>query len=186
MTPKGSPGRLGVKGNQMKSRVVSIVVMLALGAAQAVGQTSDNAGASGNPTAQRAPSGAGAAPAHDPAVELAFWETVKDSGDPMLYLAYLEQFPNGAFRVIARNRLDAQWEKAIRAFALLEQMGVSLDDATAGPVVVDPPKVVNPTPKPPPAAPSWQRIRNTQNQLRNHNCYKGGLDGVWGPGRRRR
>lgn len=145
-----------------------------------------------------------AGPSHDPEVEVAFWESVKDSGDPMLYLAYLENFPDGAFRVIARNRLEALWERALLAFDLLDRMGVALDDpapgslpgaapgatpgwATPGPAATPapPPSSAPTTPKPPRNPPSWQLVRNTQNQLRAHGCYHGAVDGIWGTGSER-
>jgi class 3 adenylate cyclase len=40
------------------------------------------------------------------AVELAFWDTVKDSDNPAMFRAYLEQFPAGAFRALAEIRLE--------------------------------------------------------------------------------
>ena len=39
------------------------------------------------------------------AIELAFWNSIKDSLDPSDLRAYLDQFPNGKFSTIARNRL---------------------------------------------------------------------------------
>ena len=39
------------------------------------------------------------------AIELAFWETIKDSTDPADFQAYLDQFPNGAFAALARIRI---------------------------------------------------------------------------------
>jgi adenylate cyclase len=35
------------------------------------------------------------------AVELAFWDTVKESDSPAMYQAYLDQFPAGAFKALA-------------------------------------------------------------------------------------
>ena len=52
---------------------------------------------------------AGEAAAADPevsAVELAFWDTVKDSVNPDMYSAYLDRYPEGAFAALARVRLD--------------------------------------------------------------------------------
>jgi hypothetical protein len=40
------------------------------------------------------------------AVELAFWETVKDSADPTELNAYLERYPDGAFAGLARTRCE--------------------------------------------------------------------------------
>lgn len=38
-------------------------------------------------------------------VELLFWETIKDSNDAVLYQAYLDKFPTGAFAAIAKVKL---------------------------------------------------------------------------------
>lgn len=38
-------------------------------------------------------------------VELAFWDTVKDSENPAMYAAYLEQYPEGSFTALAKVRL---------------------------------------------------------------------------------
>jgi class 3 adenylate cyclase len=40
------------------------------------------------------------------AVELAFWDSVKDSENPATYEAYLQKYPEGAFVELARARLD--------------------------------------------------------------------------------
>ena len=40
------------------------------------------------------------------AVELAFWDTVKDSDNPEMYEAYLESYPEGAFSALAKVRLS--------------------------------------------------------------------------------
>jgi adenylate cyclase len=56
------------------------------------------------------PSHAQTAPAEsDPeavAIEIAFWDTVKDSDNPAMYEAYLERYPEGAFATLATVRLD--------------------------------------------------------------------------------
>jgi carboxyl-terminal processing protease len=39
-------------------------------------------------------------------VELTFWNSVKDSKDPADFVAYLEQYPNGNFARLARNKLN--------------------------------------------------------------------------------
>jgi hypothetical protein len=59
------------------------------------------------PLATAIPGPQPAAPAArvDPlAVELAFWNSIKDSSNPADYTAYLEQYPAGSFAGIARNR----------------------------------------------------------------------------------
>jgi adenylate cyclase len=39
------------------------------------------------------------------AVELAFWDAVKDSDNPEMHEAYLERYPDGAFAALAKVRL---------------------------------------------------------------------------------
>jgi Caspase domain len=53
-----------------------------------------------------APAAAGhGAPAADPAaLELGFWESIKDSKDPSDFRAYLEKYPEGSFASLARKR----------------------------------------------------------------------------------
>ncbi|MDB5512112.1 MAG: adenylate cyclase [Enterovirga sp.] len=41
----------------------------------------------------------------DPAVELAFWDSVKDGEDPALFSAYLDKYPDGEFRAIAEIKM---------------------------------------------------------------------------------
>ena len=40
------------------------------------------------------------------AVELAFWDTMKDSDNPDMFRAYLERYPDGAFAPLAKVRLE--------------------------------------------------------------------------------
>lgn len=42
----------------------------------------------------------------EPAVEIVFWESIKESVRPADYEAYLEQYPEGSFAALARTRLD--------------------------------------------------------------------------------
>lgn len=42
----------------------------------------------------------------DPALELAFWQAIADSGDPADFEAYLAQWPGGTFAALAANRLN--------------------------------------------------------------------------------
>jgi len=51
----------------------------------------------------------------DTAVEVAFWETVKDSTDRREIEAYLEQYPEGSFVELARSRLQGLDEKPRQA-----------------------------------------------------------------------
>ena len=49
-------------------------------------------------------SAASAAP--DTAQENLFWQSIRESTDPADFEAYLGQYPNGAFRALAQNRLS--------------------------------------------------------------------------------
>lgn len=53
-----------------------------------------------------------AAPVRDPAAEIAFWNTVKDSQDARDYQAYVDSYPNGAFDRLARTRIASLGETA--------------------------------------------------------------------------
>jgi len=44
-------------------------------------------------------------------VEIAFWNSIKDSGDPESFKAYMNQFPNGQFHSLATMRLNGILEK---------------------------------------------------------------------------
>ena len=47
------------------------------------------------------------APAAEPrATELAFWDAIKDSGDPAMFREYLKQFPGGTFAGLARLKIE--------------------------------------------------------------------------------
>jgi class 3 adenylate cyclase len=43
---------------------------------------------------------------HDREIELAFWESVRESENPAVVQAYLEKYPNGEFSALARIRID--------------------------------------------------------------------------------
>ena len=47
-----------------------------------------------------------ASPAELVAVELAFWESVRGSDNPVMFEAYLEKYAEGAFAALAKARLD--------------------------------------------------------------------------------
>jgi hypothetical protein len=58
------------------------------------------------PAPAAAPARAPAA-ASDTSVEIVFWESIRASKDPADFRAYLEQYPQGRFAALARNRLAA-------------------------------------------------------------------------------
>jgi Caspase domain len=53
--------------------------------------------------------------AEQAAVELAFWDTIKNSTDPDDFDAYLKKFPNGEFADIARRRIQKSAPAALAA-----------------------------------------------------------------------
>lgn len=42
----------------------------------------------------------------DNSVEVSFWETVRESGDPVEYAIYLDRFPDGQFAELAKARIE--------------------------------------------------------------------------------
>ena len=59
------------------------------------------------PAASRAASTAAQQPAATAEQENLFWQSIMDSTNPADFEAYLEQFPNGVFRALAENRVEA-------------------------------------------------------------------------------
>jgi serine/threonine protein kinase len=49
--------------------------------------------------------------AHEDEVEMAFWNSVKDSSEPQLYQDYLDKYPHGRFESLARTKLDILHKK---------------------------------------------------------------------------
>lgn len=62
------------------------------------------------------------------AVELIFWNSVKDSKDPADFAAYLEQFPKGNFAKLAQNRLTLLSEKPVTPDKLAKPAGTQASD----------------------------------------------------------
>ena len=65
----------------------------------------------------------------DTAVEVSFWETVKDSADKRKIAAYLEQYPNGSFVELARSRLQGLDENPREAAGTAGSEHVALEIA---------------------------------------------------------
>jgi hypothetical protein len=49
---------------------------------------------------------AGGAEAASAGVEVAYWNSIKDSSNPSLFREYVQKYPNGSFRSLALNRVD--------------------------------------------------------------------------------
>lgn len=73
-----------------------------------------------------------AAPSDATAMELAFWNSVKDSRNKADFEAYLSRFPAGTFAELARNRLDGLKPPGAELPSAPSQayLGVSLQDLT--------------------------------------------------------
>ena len=117
------------------------------------------------------------------AVELAFWDSVKDSKNPALINAYISQYPSGAFSDLARVML----------------IGLEGDKSKAAPqpVVSEEPKEpaepekpqklaslggelsANPVPDEP-AGSEFALVENLQGELNRLGCSAGRADGQWG------
>ncbi|TPQ31991.1 hypothetical protein C2U70_22850, partial [Bradyrhizobium guangdongense] len=59
-------------------------------------------------------------PLDDSTLELAFWESIKNEKNPLLFQAYLNRYPKGAFADIARINLQQQRTAALQS-ATVEQ-----------------------------------------------------------------
>jgi adenylate cyclase len=63
----------------------------------------------------------------DPSIELAFWNSIKDSDDPAMFLAYLEKYPNGEFRSLAEIHRAADAPSGIASLSGLLKSAFSTD-----------------------------------------------------------
>src|SRR5262249_22060893 len=106
---------------KMVYRIASALPTLLLGASLALGQGGTGKQPSPTPTPAASPTpkkttpakGTGSTKNATPSSgqgkraesEIAFWESIKNSTDPEDFKAYLQQYPNGTFATLARNRL---------------------------------------------------------------------------------
>jgi hypothetical protein len=70
------------------------------------------------------------AAATPPAVEVAFWESIRNSRDPADFRAYLARFPTGAFADLARNRVAPAATKTSSSAAIVPIPAIPGDPAT--------------------------------------------------------
>ena len=122
------------------------------------------------------------APETDRSVEIAFWNSIKDSDERELYEAYLRQFGNGAFAELARMRIVSLERRA------REEMP-SASVAKEGTVGEKADEEVRIASVEPPAEPEKSEIdprqdrelvRSIQNELNRIGCSAGTADGIWG------
>lgn len=118
--------------------------------------------------------------AEDPSVEMLFWDSIKDSANADLYLAYLQRYPNGVFRVIAEAKLKEIYSGGSDSVAdtAQDESGV---DGTEAAEPAPPTVVVVPGAAPRGISQARATRMSVQRQLRRVGCYSGAIDGVWGP-----
>jgi len=124
------------------------------------------------PEVQKAPETAGRE------VEVTFWNSVKDSGDPALLRAYLERYPDGLFAVIASlmiERLEAKPAQAERSPAEEDNVA-ALDPGAASRAAPREATREEADPDLP---------RRIQTALSDIGCDPGPIDGEWGRKSRR-
>jgi hypothetical protein len=100
-------------------------------------------------------------------LELAFWNSVKDSKSPAVIEAYVARYPNGTFAGLAN--------------VLIAQLRETSSPAQPPGKVASLPQRVEPLS---PALPKAERIelaRTLQTELRRVGCDPGSVDGQWGP-----
>lgn len=86
--------------------------------------------------AQPAPQPAAPATGGNQQAELLFWESIKDSGNPAMFDAYLTQFPNGVFAGLAQAKL-AELKPAQQAEAQVRAAEPAATETQSAAVVPD-------------------------------------------------
>ena len=86
------------RGRLLMLHLVCVIALVLLGLSPASAQDRDAGPDSPSPVSA-------GAPAATEAQENLFWQSIMNSTNPAEYEAYLEQFPNGIFRVLAQIRL---------------------------------------------------------------------------------
>lgn len=109
--------------------------------------------------------------AYDKEMEIAFWNSVKDSRTPELLQTYLNRFPNGTFAELARVLIEQAQPKREGAARADEKPATAVVGA-AGPMV---------SPPPAPAEDPAALVRAIQSELSRIGCEPGREDGKWGP-----
>lgn len=99
------------------------------------------------------------------AVELSFWESIKNSSDPAEFEAYLKKYPQGEFAELARIRLRALAAKRVEATTAA---AVTPENAPAAP---EPRPTPEPEPRPTPD-PLAETLQALKREFPNRFTYK--------------
>jgi hypothetical protein len=116
-------------------------------------------------------------------IELAFWNSVKESGNPMLLQAYLDDYPNGVFAVIA-SLMIAQLSEPDEAHSEIVEPRGPTDEMETETALLGPDVAVT-APAVEPERPDPNLPRNLQAALSAVGCDPGAIDGIWGRGSQR-
>ena len=128
--------------------------------------------------AKPGPGPAAADVARDKELELAFWNSVKDSTNPSLFRSYLQQYPRGTFVPIAKARISDLEAKSMPVQPPVAQAGGQASSQQSGPAVRGPAAVFADSSQRELAAPELARLTCEQlwlarNELfaRNGYCF---------------
>ena len=99
------------------------------------------------------------------ALELSYWNTVKDSNNPALLQTYIAQYPNGTFAGLAKAMIESMQGKQKPKQQL----------------VYAAPDVAQPDTKPKPSRDKFALSHDLQGELRRLGCISSRPDGIWGP-----
>ena len=124
----------------------------------------------GNPVR---PTDAGESTDQSLALEMLYWNSIKDANDAAFFRSYLERYPQGKFAGIAKLRLAKSGKKVEPK---KEQQTAALQPAPDEPG----PEETKPAPVEAPALSKRELTLRIQRQLVRHGCNPGRPDGAWG------
>jgi hypothetical protein len=105
------------------------------------------------------------------ALELSYWNTIKDANNPSLLRAYLLQYPNGTFAGLAKAMLSDIDEKGSANRKKENEQKVAALNTDQSQVTFEAQESVAP----------GTLARNLQAELQRVGCIAANPDGVWGP-----
>ena len=122
---------------------------------------------------------------YDPELEIAFWNSVKESKSPAMLEAYLERYPNGTFAGLARimvaelkepaANIPAPRVKTPEPPAKAQEPAAKAQEPAKIAALPTPPEV-----KAPPVTDPQVLARALQTELKRVGCDPGKIDGKWG------
>jgi uncharacterized caspase-like protein len=121
---------------------------------------------------------------YDPDLEIALWNSVKDSKSPAMIEAYLERYPSGTFAGLARIMVAGLKEPAANVPELRVKTPEPPAKAQASPTKTQEPArvaaLLAPEVKAPPMTDPEVLARALQTELKRVGCDPGKIDGKWG------